>query len=306
MTKNKIMAGLVSLSVGLSAVAMVAFANDNEAQSVIHPMPPVGSQVEFSVRNNGAAKLSGLKVTSISGSTLVGEAAFTTGKLNVTVTTDSNTKFFRRFESAASLSQLSVGDYITVSGTLSVSGNAFTLAAKTVQDNSIQFRTGTTFNGSVTSVTSSSTFVLASKDQGALVVTTNGATKIYLNNALVTGSQVVVGSNVTVTGLFNNAARTVLADTVHIKSNAMTQKTIFEGTLKSVSSTTVPASVTVTISGKDMTVNVPVGISIVNARYLPTTLSTFKAGDKVRIYGMVNATNNLVIDASILRDATVR
>ena len=267
---------------------------------------PAGSQIQVTLHNDGAIHVNGLKAVAINGTTISGQVAYGTGVLNVAVTTDSNTKFTRRYGGASSLSQFVVGDYLAVDGTLTVSGNTFTIAAKKVEDNSIQMRNDS-FGGIVSSVnTASSTFVLTSHERGMITVTITGSTKFFLNNSTTTSSQVVVGAWVVATGLFNNLNRTVVADKVQIKESSFVRKTKFEGTLKSVSTTTLPSVLIVTIGEKDITVNVPVGISVVNKKHLPIAVATLKAGDKLRVYGVVETTNNLVIDASIIRDVSSR
>lgn len=77
---------------------------------------------------------------------------------------------------------------------------------------------------------------------------------------------------------------------------------LFEGTLKTMSGTTLPAVLTVTIDAVDYTVNAAANISILNNVWLTTSLAQLHVGDHVRLYGTVTGTT---IQASVVRDTSV-
>ncbi len=227
MTKNKIITRAIGVALGLASLSTFALAKDNDKKD-----PPAmshsGSAMELSIKGNGTISFKGLKVTAINGNTITGEVAVgSTSKITLTVVTSSSTKYSGQKDGQVSLSDIKVGDYLSVDGTLTVSGNTFTVLAKKVNDGSL----------------------------------------------------------------------------VKVKKNP---KTIFEGTLKTIGASTTPTVLGVTIGGKDLTVNVPSGISIVNVRYLPISISALKIGDKIRIYGAVQASSTMTIDASIIRDISFK
>jgi hypothetical protein len=84
------------------------------------------------------------------------------------VVTDPSTSIIRRYGGSSLLSEISVGDYISFNGPLDTTKATATVNAKTVKDWSIQKRHAD-FSGSITSVaTSTSSFVLQTKERGAL------------------------------------------------------------------------------------------------------------------------------------------
>ncbi len=103
----------------------------------------------------------------------------------------------------------------------------------------------------------------------------------------------------------------VLANPLTVRAASVTDlsidrkniQTTFEGILKSVASTTAPATLIVTIGGTDRTVAVAPDTSILTRLWARTTLGRFAPGDTVRIYGAMNASSS--IDATVVRDTNV-
>ncbi len=80
-------------------------------------------------------------------------------------------------------------------------------------------------------------------------------------------------------------------------------QTTFEGTLKTVASTTVPTTLTVTIGSVDRTVMIAADTSVLTRLWAKTTLARFAIGDTVRIYGAMNSSST--IDATVVRDTNI-
>ena len=76
----------------------------------------------------------------------------------------------------------------------------------------------------------------------------------------------------------------------------------FQGTLKSLSGTALPASAVITVGKSDYTVYLPASAKVMSKNRAATTLQRFTAGDTVRFYGSIRQTNLQEIDAEILRN----
>lgn len=76
----------------------------------------------------------------------------------------------------------------------------------------------------------------------------------------------------------------------------------FQGTLKSVSTVVLPATLVVTVGATDYTVYLADSSSVLRNNRKPTTLSRFVVGDTVRFYGAIRETNFEEIDAEVVRD----
>lgn len=76
-----------------------------------------------------------------------------------------------------------------------------------------------------------------------------------------------------------------------------------EGTLKSISGTTVPTTFVFTSGNIDYTVNVATNTSILSNNWLTTPLSGFVVGNKVRVYGLYNSDNT--VNATVIRNTSL-
>ena len=122
-------------------------------------------------------------------------------------------------------------------------------------------------------------------------------------------TQIQAGDYISFSGIMNTAsAFTVNAAVIkdwsaQIKSTLLGMRT-FEGSLQSVSATSLPVTLTMMIDNMSFTVNVPADISILDKNWAVTPISNFQAGDTVRIYGAIEAANTSVIDATVVRNAS--
>ena len=159
--------------------------------------------------------------------------------------------------------------------------------------------------------------IMATTTFGSYVVTwdvrTNNTTNIVRKqgDATVLLPQIQVGDFISFKGALDTSMAqptvnaTIIKDWNLIVENNLLEKTTFQGTLKSLPGMTAPTTFMMTINGVDFTVNVPAGISVLNGRWLVTSLANFKVGDTVRVYGAIEAGNHSVIDASVVRDTNI-
>lgn len=120
-------------------------------------------------------------------------------------------------------------------------------------------------------------------------------------------SDVKVGDRIDFNGDLNTTSTglVVLAKVIHDRTMVNTSvkvKDIFQGTLQSLASSTLPTTLSLKVGGTTYTVNIPVGTPIIKSNFTATTLSTFQVGDIVRVYGSLNASST--IDALIVRNAS--
>lgn len=122
-------------------------------------------------------------------------------------------KVLSKTKTALTLNDLRVNDTLTVKGVW-VDGGV--LKGATIQDHSIQTRSGS-FSGTVGSMaTTSRTFVLLTKTQGAKTIAWDGSTSITKNGVSTTLADLRVGSSIRVSGTWNRDADSVLAKKIAI------------------------------------------------------------------------------------------
>ena len=292
MTKQKLFIGGAAALIAATLLAGAAFADEGARA--------VGSTLEIHIGNDGKALVRGARVTGISGNTINAATSWGSLVVNWAVVTDGNTEFIRRYGGASQISEVSIGDYLSFMGPLDTTKTLLTVNAKTVKNWSIQ-KAHATFNGAVKSADSSSmSFVLTSTERGDITVHTNASTTIMEGNVNAVFSAIAVGKRIVASGLFDNQTRILDAEKIMIRKQEPA-KTTFEGILKTLPGATLPTSLMLTLNGNgDVTVNLPLGTAVVGKNYLSTALSGFMVGDKIRVYGAMNASGS--IDATIVRD----
>lgn len=262
----------------------------------------VGSTLEVHINDNGKVLVRGAKVTAINGTTINAETLFGGSNISWVVDASATPKVIRRYGGNSSVSEIAVGDFISFNGMLNSSG-AWNVKATSLKDWSIQVK-NSSFSGTISSITGAS-FVLATENGKSVTVNTDANTKIMKGDVSVAFSTLVVGDKISKTeGLYNNNTNVLQAKTVKLYVNPVVNKRTFEGKITSAVSILPPTSFSFVSEGKTYTVNVPLGISILNKDWAQILLSSFQINDTVRVYGQVQATNTSVIDATVVRNAS--
>lgn len=303
---------------GALLLAPAVFANnendnhDNEREGKMERMREVraaGSTLEVHFFDDGNVLVRGAKVTGISGSVVNASNVWGSVTLNWAVKTDQTTNIVRRAGGNSSLSEISVGDIVSFQGMLDTGiVSPLTVNAKVLKDWSIQ-KIRAAFSGTVRSVSASTTsFMLTHESRGDVNVLVASSTVITKGSASATFGDIVVGARVSVRGLLNTVLNTLASDEVKIRIPEPSPKghikTTLEGTLTSFASTTAPTSFVLHAGSRDYTVRVDGSTSVLNSLWLRTPLSNFHVGDRVRVYGTVNA--DLTVDATVVRDTSIR
>lgn len=192
---------LIGFLVGLASISSVAVlaadsANDGRAANPVAKM-----MKKFNKRAVIGSGILGSK----NGTTLT--VSPKSGQPAVTVNTDTNTKFFRKFGAKSSLDELTLGDKLNVIGTWTDSTKT-TIQATYVRDDSIQKRNGQ-FSGTVKSLLDGG-FVLTPVKRVDQTVTVSSTTKLVgRKNKTIALTDIQVGDRVYVAGVWDSAANTL-------------------------------------------------------------------------------------------------
>lgn len=153
---------------------------------------------------NLPGNISNTKVSSISGTVIT---VTTSENKTVTVNTDNNTKYRRRFWGSSSLSEISKGDELNIWGRYT-NEEKTTMNARLIRNLSIQKRQGV-FIGTVQSKTTSG-FTLVTVNRGNQAVTIDAKTKYFNRKGLgVKLNDIADGNRVKVRGLWDNKLSTI-------------------------------------------------------------------------------------------------
>lgn len=306
---------VVSGGLGLFAVAAVASAQVASTTPTGVPPPStvsspaaVGSTLEMHINNDGSVLVRGAKITSINGTTVHATQTWGSYSVNWVVQTSPSTQLLRRYGGASSLSEFVVGDYISFSGTIDPSQSQGTVIAKVVKDFSVQ-KVNATFSGSVSSVSTSSTsFMLQSKSRGMVNVVLSPSTTIKKGSATTTFLDIAVGATISrASGVWDNLTNTLQATVVEIYVDQhLLDRRTFEGTLSSLAGSTTPTTFTYVVGATTYTVNVAASTALLSNGWNPTQVALMHVGDKIRVYGAVEANNMSTIDAYVVRDTSIK
>lgn len=300
---NKRILGILAGAALLTSFATIlpdALAKDNgenQGDKIRTELKSIGSTLEVHIYDNGKVLVRGAKVTAVGTNTVSANTVWGATNLAWTVNTDNSTEFVKN----SSVSAISVGDYISFNGNLVVTSSGLTVNAKTLKDWSAQ-KKNASFIGKVTALETNS-FTLTTEERGNVTVNVGTATAITKGDAQAAFGDIHVGDKVMANGSFNSASMILDAKKIKIYVNKTAEQGTFEGALKAIAGTTAPTYLTLTRGeGGDITVNIPAGISIVNKLYLAASLSDFKVGDKIRVWGLGEGAT---IDATVVRNTSL-
>ncbi len=302
--KNKSILGVIMLAAIITA-GLIIQAHITQAQTTAALVPPTST---ISVDSDNKVLVSSAKVTSIDGTTINAVNNWGNTNLAWVIKTDASTEFLRHFGAKSSLSEMTVGDFISFRGSLDTSASQLTITATRIRNWSIQEVNGT-FMGAVKSTDSNGkSFVMTTESRGDLTVFVLTDTKIITDNdAQSIFTDLRVGQNVTARGVWDRSNTNLQADRVVIHiANVPVQRDIFQGVIKSAvdHNADLPTSMVVTIDNRDITVNVTSDTRILNKNWTKAPLADFKADDTIRIYGAPNS-DNATIDALVVRDISI-
>lgn len=141
-------------------------------------------------------------------------------------------------------------------------------------------------------------------------ITTDATTKLESKNGkALTMTDFAVGDVVTVKGkMQSGSALAATATTVRNISKALTPVVVntqqtFEGTLSVVPGTTLPTSLSMTIGSTQQQVALSATTVVLNKDWTPIALSSFVAGDTVRVFGYIPASSS-TLNAIVVRNTT--
>jgi hypothetical protein len=262
----------------------------------------IASDVHFAT--DGTFTATNLTVFQKAGHNFYVRATWGQAFIRITVITNSSTVVTKAHGEPATVDDIQEGDVFDLTGALNFGGDTISINAKTIQDSALQ-SSGKTLSGSVKSVGADGTsFVLSNGTFGTTTIRmgegatiTKGARTIFIPD-LAVGDKVL-----SAVGTYDYTSNTLTASSVSIyQTQSIFVAKNFQGTLKSLSGTTLPVTAVVTVSGKDYTVFVPAGTPILNSAKAPASLSRFVVGDTVRFYGSIRQTDFSQVDAQVLRD----
>ncbi len=203
---------------------------------------------------------------------------------------------------AATYADVQVGDILNVEGTLSPGADSLLISATSIRDLSLNVETKSISGSIKTLNVPLNTITLTDKKLGSVTVV--APYNIQKGARTISVGELAVGDKIlSASGNFDYSTKTFTASDVEVyQDKSVFKAQNFQGTLKSLSGTTLPMSALISVGKNDYTVYFAAGTSVMSKNKTATTLQRFTIGDTARFYGSVRPTNLQEIDADLIRN----
>lgn len=258
----------------------------------------------ISVSEKGEVKIKNAVVFYIVTNTVFARTNWDNAYIRWTIRTDGNTKIVKRFDGLASLSDVKVGHVLDVEGNLASGSESMDLKASFIRDLSLENEDGS-FSGTISNINNDGrNFTLKTKNKKNISVNTSSDTTIKKGNINILASKIKNGDVVLrLTGDYHQPSETIKAKSLEIyQDRSIFAPKNFQGKLKSLSGTTLPANVVVTVQGIDYTVILNEKAQVLNNKKANTKLNRFVEGDVVRFFGSIREGAETTVDAEVIRN----
>lgn len=281
------------LSIGLMASVIAGF-------TVAH----ADTVSEISITRDGLFSAKKLSVIQKSGTNLFTRASWDQAFIRVIVLVNASTTISKNHGERILGSDIKEGDLLDVDGTLSTGADSILVNAVKIRDIS-QEKESQTISGIVQGINGAErSFILPNKSFGNTKVVVSASVHIQKGARSIEFDDVSAGDRIlSAPGTYDYVTNTLSASALEVyQEKTMFTPRNFQGTLKNISTTTLPSVMTVNVQGTDYNVYLTDKSAVLKKNRGATTLVRFVAGDAVRIYGKIRQTNFSEIDAEIVRD----
>lgn len=259
---------------------------------------------ELNISRDGTFSAKNLTVMQKGGTNLFTRATWGTAFIRITVLAATSTDIKKNHGEKITIADVKEGELLDVDGRISAASESIIVSATRIRNVS-QERESKTVSGIVRNVNRTElSFVLPNRKFGPTKVILSASTPIKKGARQIQFDDVFEGDTVLSTsGIYDYTGNTLSASSMEVyQDRNIFEPRNFEGILKSMSGTILPATLVVAAHGKDYTVYLSARSSVLKNNKAPASLVRFVAGDTVRFYGGIRETNLGEVDAEIVRD----
>ena len=224
--------------------------------------------------------------------------------IRVTVLVNKSTDISKNHGEKMTIADIKEGDILDIEGALVSGADTLMINPTRIRDISLE-RESETLAGTVESINRSDmSFMLSNKSFGSTKIALNASTPIRKGSRSIEFGDISTGDKIlSASGTYDYRTNALEANKLEVYQNkAVFTARNFQGTLKSISGTTLPAMLTVKVGSMDYGVYLGEKSSVLNRNKGTASLNRFVAGDIVRFYGSIRETNLSEVDASVVRD----
>ncbi|MFA6006245.1 MAG: DUF5666 domain-containing protein [Candidatus Paceibacterota bacterium] len=293
---------LVLLTVPSFAFAQVDTTTPTQI-SILQNIVGTDRRPEITVTRDGAMTLRNVKIAQFAGTTFFARLVWGDMFLRVTIKTNGDTKFYRRYGEATTLKELKEGDYLNIDGTLEANGNTFTMAARNVVDLMVLKETSA-FSGNIGAVMADqNAFTLYSTKYGPVRVNV-GSAPIYKGTLTITTPWLQAGDKViSVSGEYNHADNSLAATAVNVFIDLKQfEPRNYSGKILSITN---QSKIRAVLDRKEYDVVLDGNTKLLNKNRSTISFKRFVEGDEIRLYGATSEAATTTITAEVIRNLSL-
>lgn len=267
-------------------------------------LPTNRPTANITISEGGNVKIKNAVVFQIMGSTFFARTYWNESFIRWVIRTNDKTEVIKKFNGVAKYSDIAVGHELNIEGVLVQGSDALNVDVTTIRDLSLENESAV-FSGKVTKVDSAtSSFIIVTDTGKVLTVKTNGSPIIKKGLINIPLSKIVVGDKIlSISGNYNQANETITVNNIEVyQEPSIFIPRNFQGKLKGLSGTTLPASFTIVLVDKEYTVIMSDKTELLTNKRASAKLQRFVEGDNIRVYGKIRENNLTTIDAEVVRN----
>jgi len=262
-------------------------------------------EATVSINNKGVVSIKNAVIFYTIGSTLFARTNWDEAYIQWSLRPSDNMKIYKRFGGIASLSDIKVGHILDVEGQILLGSQGLDIVVSKITDQNLENEDGS-FSGTVYSADGEGkVFTLKLKSGNDITVSLDSNTVIKKGVLIYPGNKIQNKDTVlSVVGVYHEPTKTLRATYLELGIDySIFKARNFQGTLKSVNGTELPANIVVSVGNKDYTVHLSEDTSVLTKWRFKTSLQRYLIGDTVRFYGAIrNTVEENEVDAEVLRN----
>ena len=267
-----------------------------------------GSPLTLSIKDDGKLKLEGVRIEKVAGTNFFAKMQWGLSILRVTIRTDATTQVTKKMGQSVSLKDIKEGDYISLEGEFVSGTTSFDVLAKKIKNWSMQTEemsfAGTVINATTTVASSSASFIVNVPKIGLVTYALPADLPISKGSITVNSSVLVAGTRITSSiGIYDHFTKIFRVTSLRIYQDmSQFEMKNWEGAVKTIISKEAPIRLTVTVKGKEYTVELNADAKVLSKNQKPALFSRFVEGDVVRFAGRVQESDTTLIKATLIRN----
>lgn len=263
----------------------------------------VGAPLEVHIYDNGSVLVHGARVEQVAGSTIYTKVYWGLAFLRLTVRTSEKTQFLKKSGSEMKMSEIKVGDFVTIEGDFFSGNTSLDVNAKKIKNWSAQSEF-TELKGDVVGFSNTpGGFSMQTRD-GLVSVYPLPDAPIKRGSLTVTLDKVRVGDKIdSAIGTYDGLAKKLTATHITVYQNMkIFAPKLYAGELVSIANDGNSLVIFSKTENKNYTIRMGTKTTLHNNARKVVALKRFAPGDWIRVWGSLREDDYTAVDAEVVRN----